>query len=220
MLGVLAFGPSCVCSMQMPSPACRAAAQTENIIKCLSLNGNFKDTLHQADFCEQTRTVYTCFNRTCCLENRAFDISRDSSIATCNIDCSHTSMPPPTTSTTPSEVYTSTMAAFTTPSPANPIAAPWDKPVKFHQPTPPPGTPLATLPPHHWDLASKTEHGDGNHLQEQFTIGLTMALLPVSALALFPLWTTFQQIQMHSAHAPFKTKAFYGNQRSRPLSLF
>lgn len=116
----------------MPSAACLVASQTENVIRCLSLNENFQETLASGDLCEQARVVYTCYNRTCCEENRAYDIERDPSIAACNIDCLRTTPPPSTSSTSaawttpppepnPSEApYITTMAPFTTPSPAPP----------------------------------------------------------------------------------------------------
>lgn len=108
---------SCLCAISIPSPECRLAAQTDNVIRCLSRTEHFQDTLAKTDFCEQARLVYTCFNKTCCLENRAYDIERDSNFATCNIDCSYTT-PPPTTSSTPDEIYTTTMAPFDTTTPA------------------------------------------------------------------------------------------------------
>ena len=99
----------------MPSHACQDAARTENIIKCLSYTGQFQDTLNGGDICEQAKLVYSCYNRTCCFENKAYDIARDPNLLKCNIDCLHTT-PPPTT-LPPSEIYTTTMAAFTTPPP-------------------------------------------------------------------------------------------------------
>lgn len=108
------------------SPQCRAAAETSNIIQCLSRQGKF-ESLNEADLCAQARLVYTCFNQTCCIENRAFDIQRDHEFSACDIDCSYTTTTIQSTTTTTSFItstptyqvyYTDTMATFTTPKPA------------------------------------------------------------------------------------------------------
>lgn len=219
-------------ALSVPSAECRAAAQTDNIIRCLSRAGHFQDTLAQIDFCAQTRLVYTCFNKTCCLQNRAYDIERDSSLATCNIDCSYTT-PPPTTTAQHDEVYVTTMAPYhpvTTPAPpqpdikpgtepdATPSSAPWDLPnpddLWLDSKTPRPSIPGLLPREHAWAATANTiVH---SHLP---AVGI-YALLPVSCAVLCTLVIAFHQAPPHarSRLAPVRV----GRQRlmQRPGSLF
>ena len=165
ILGLLlvSLGSQCQ-SFPMPSHACQDAARTENIIKCLSYTGQFQDTLNGGDLCEQAKLVYSCYNRTCCFENKAYDIARDPSLESCNIDCLHTT-PPPTT-LPPSEIYTTTMAPFTTPSPAS-------------------ISPQIILNPFHHKETDKDRLGSHIHAI------LIFSIFPVSIMILFPLSQSF-----------------------------
>jgi hypothetical protein len=95
----------------LPSLPCQYAARTENIIKCLSRNEHFQETLNGGDICHQAQLVYSCYNKTCCYENKEYDLARDPSLANCQIDCLRI----PTTTTTPST--TAAMDTTTTPIP-------------------------------------------------------------------------------------------------------
>ena len=186
----------CLCANSMPSPECRLAAQTDNVIRCLSRTEHFQDTLAKTDFCEQARLVYTCFNKTCCLENRAYDIERDSTFAACNIDCSYTT-PPPTTSSTPDEIYTTTMAPFDTTTPA-PSMAPWDRPTPqnpwLNGYTPPPGMPSSLTHKHEWSWHPSQEI-------HKHAPALSMYLLaPVAVVVLGVLVASFIHTQRPLRH--------------------
>ena len=179
----------------LPSAACLAMAQTDNIIRCLSASELFQETLATGDICAQARIVYTCYNQMCCFENRAYDLERDPSLAACNIDCVRTTPPPGTTSSPPptsDAAYVTTMAPFASPTPVAGDAEPtqWPRPHPSML-----GPPLQSLPdPLPAAVSSDT-----------ITSWVTTALhphaliaalfLPVSTVALVPLWHSFQHIR-------------------------
>lgn len=190
----------------MPSAACLVASQTENVIRCLSLNENFQETLASGDLCEQARVVYTCYNRTCCEENRAYDIERDPSIAACNIDCLRTTPPPSTSSTSaawttpppepvPSEApYITTMAPFSTPSPDPP---PDILPSRPGWPFGNISMPSIAIAPDALStitlLESMTTHGHAL---------VILAIVPMSIATVWALWHSFTNSLMRHSIGP------------------